>query len=161
MRKLSEHSLANVALHYLRRYSATRKGLKQMLERRVKNHVRLKGGDAASTVPMIEAVVARMVTAGYIDDARFAESKAGSLHRAGKGVRMVRLKLRQKGLEADVIAKVTPPNPEKEFEAALTLVRKKKLGVDPERKQKDLAVLMRGGFNYDVAKRALANRAVE
>lgn len=130
-----------------------------MLERRVKNHVRLKGGDAASTVPMIAAVVERMVRDGYVDDARMAESKAGSMHRAGKSVRMVRIKLRQKGIEADVIAQVTPNDAEKELEAALTLVRKKRLGRDLERRQKDLAVLMRGGFSYDVAKRALAARA--
>lgn len=159
MRRLSEQSLANVALHYLRRYSASRKGLRQVLERRVKRHLREKGGDAATAAPMIDVVVARMVSAGYVDDARLAESKAGSLHRAGKSVRMVRIKLRQKGIEADVIAQVTPPDPDKELAAASTLVRKKKLGRDPERRQKDLAVLMRGGFTYDVAKRALANRA--
>lgn len=159
MRRLSEQSLTNVALHYLQRYSASRKGLRQMLERRVKRHVKEKGGDIESTVPMIAAVVERMVNDGYIDDARMAEAKAGSLHRAGKGVRVVRLKLRQKGIEADVIAQVTPTDHEKEFEAAQTLVRKKKLGRDPERRQKDLGVLMRGGFTYDVAKRALANRA--
>lgn len=159
MRRLSEQSLGNAALHYLRRYSASRKGLRQVLERKVKRHVREKGGDAAGAAPMIDAVVARMVNAGYVDDARLAEAKAGSLHRQGKSARVVRLKLRQKGIEADVIAKVTGSTPEKELEAALTLVKKKKLGRDPERRQKDLAVLLRGGFNYDVAKRALAARA--
>lgn len=158
MRRVSEQSLANVALHYLRRYSASRKGLRQVLERRVKRHVREKGGDLVAAGPMIDAVVTRMVSAGYVDDARLAESKAGSLHRAGKSVRVVRLKLRQKGIEPDVIAQVTQSTsgPEHELEAALTLVKKKKLGRDPERKQKDLAVLMRAGFGYGIAKKALS-----
>ncbi len=157
MRRLSEQSLGNAALFYLRRYSASRKGLKQVLERKVKRFVREKGGDVAATAVMIEAVVERMVKAGYIDDARMAEAKADSLHRAGKSVRMVRLKLRQKGIEAEVITTVTSDTtPEKELEAALTLVKKKKLGVDPERRQKDLAVLMRAGFGYAIAKRSLS-----
>lgn len=157
MRRLSEQSLGNAALFYLRRYSASRKGLTQVLERKVKRFVREKGGDVEATAVMIDAVVERMVKSGYVDDARMAESKAGSLHRAGKSVRMIRLKLRQKGIEPEVVASVTSAStPDTELEAALTLVKKKRLGRDPERRQKDLAVLMRAGFGYAIAKKALS-----
>lgn len=155
VRKLSEQSLSNVALFYLRRYSASRKGLTRVLERRVKRHVREKGGDAESAKPMIEAVVARMVQAGYVDDVRLAEQKSASLHRQGKSSRVIQLKLREKGIEPELAAKSAAMSPEQELEAAQTLVRRKKLGVNPERRQKDFAVLMRAGFRFDVAKRAL------
>lgn len=155
MRKLSEQSLGNVALFYLRRYSASRKGLTRVLERKVKRHVREKGGELEGTQALIEKVVARMVSAGYVDDARLAESKSASLHRQGKSSRVIRLKLREKGIEPELAAKSALTTPERELEAARTLVRKKKLGVDPERRQKDYAVLMRAGFAWDVAKRAL------
>jgi regulatory protein len=156
VRRLSEQSLANAALFYLRRYSASRKGLAQVLERKVKRLIREKGGDLEAAQALIEQVVNRMVTAGYIDDSRLAEAKSASLHRQGKSARMIRLKLRQKGIEAEQVAKATVTTPEREFEAALTLVKKKRLGQDPERRQKDLAVLMRAGFGYDIAKRCLA-----
>lgn len=155
MRRISEQSLSNAALHYLRRYSASRKGLAQVLERKVKRHIREKGGELETARPLIAQVVERMVSAGYVDDARLAESKSASLHRQGKSVRVIRLKLRQKGLEAEVIAQSTVTTPERELEAAATLVKKRKLGRDPERRQKDLAVLLRAGFGFDVAKRAL------
>lgn len=155
MRRLSEQSLGNAALHYLRRYSASRKGLAQVLERKVKRHVREKGGELDAARPMIEAVVERMVKAGYVDDARLAESKAQSLHRQGKSVRVVRLKLRQKGIDAETISHATQANAQSEREAADNLVRRKKLGRDPLRAKKDLGVLMRAGFSYGVAKEAL------
>lgn len=155
MRKLSEQSLSNVALFYLRRYSASRKGLSRVLERKVKRHLREKGGEPETAKVLIEQVVARMVSAGYLDDAKLAESKTASLHRQGKSSRVIRLKLREKGIEPELAAKSALTTPERELEAARTLVRKKKLGVDPERRQKDYAVLMRAGFNWEVAKQAL------
>lgn len=155
MRRLNEQSLTNVALFYLRRFSASRKGLTQVLERKVRRYIREKGGDLSEAKPLIESVVDRMVSTGYVDDARLAEAKTASLHRQGKSSRVIRLKLRQKGIEPELAAQSSSTTPERELEAALTLVRKKKLGTKPERRQKDFAVLMRAGFSYDVAKRAL------
>lgn len=155
MRRLSEQSLTNAALFYLRRFSASRKGLTQVLERKVRRYIREKGGDFETAKPLIDQVVSRMVSTGYVDDARLAEAKTASLHRQGKSSRVIRLKLEQKGIERELAAQSSSTTPERELEAARTLVRKKKLGADPERRRKDLAVLMRAGFSYDVAKRAL------
>ncbi|MFT3708684.1 MAG: regulatory protein RecX [Archangium sp.] len=156
MRRLNEQSLGNVALHYLRRYSATRAGLAQMLNRRVRNHARMKKVDIPADMPtMISNVVERMVKAGYVDDQRLAQSKSASLQRQGKSTRVIRLKLRMKGVPAELIAGATQISAEQELEAAAVLVRKKKLGRDRERRQRDFGVLMRAGFSFDVAKRAL------
>jgi regulatory protein len=155
VKNVSAQSLYNVALHYLRRYSATKKGLETVLTRRVKNHIRLHGGEVAEGLALIPPVVERMIRAGYIDDARFAEARVSTLRRQGKGVRWIRLKLRQKGVESDVVDQATALTVQDELEAALILVNKRKLGRDAERKQKDLAVLMRAGFSYEVSKQAL------
>ncbi len=156
MRRLSEQSLSNSALYYLQRYAASRKGLTQVLERKVKRFIREKGGDLEATKLLIAKVVERMVQSGYVDDVKLAEQKTASLHDQGKSTRVIRLKLRMKGLEAETIAAATVTTVDRELEAALTLVRKKKLGRDPERKQKDYGVLMRAGFSWDVVKRAMA-----
>ena len=158
MRKPSEKSLSNVALFYLRRHSGSRKGLVQLLERKVK--ARGDVGPAEAKV-LIEQVVERMVTDGYIDDARMAESKTASLHRQGKSSRAIEMKLRAKGIEPALAKKSALTSPEDELEAACLLVKKKRLGVDPERKQKDFAVLMRAGFGSDEASQALQASAEE
>ena len=155
MKQLSEKSLSNVALFYLRRYSASRKGLERVLEQKVKRHLREKGGELGPAKILIAQVVARMVQDGSVDDTRMAESKTASLHRQGKSSRVIELKLREKGIEPGLAKNLALTTPEQELEAACTLVKKKRLGVDPERRQKDFAVLMRAGFNSEVAKRAL------
>lgn len=152
MKKPSEKSLANVALHYLRKHSASRKGLVQLLERKVK----LQGDVPLSEARgLIDQVVARMEQDGYLDDARMAESKTASLHRQGKSSRVIEMQLRAKGIDPALAKQSALTSPEVEFESACRLVKKKRLGVDPERKQKDFAVLMRAGFKSDLAKRAL------
>ena len=164
MRRVSEQSLANAAVFDLRRYSASRKRLEEVLLRKVKRVLREKG-DKAGTLdeakPLIAAVVERMVNAGYLDDQKLAEMKAASLHRQGKSARMIQLKLRQKGLSAALVAENSKSTPESELEAARTMAKKKKLGVHgpeatrEERRRKELGVLVRAGFSFDVAKRAL------
>lgn len=155
MRSISERSLANAALFYLRRYSASRKQLAQVLERKAKRVLKEKGGDLAEARGLIAQVVSRMETAGYVDDARLAEAKRASLLRRGKGARAIRVALTQKGLPPEVVAGASRVSAEEEAEAAQALVRRRRLGRDPQRRQKDLAVLMRAGFGFDVAKRAL------
>lgn len=153
MRKPSEKSLSNVALHYLRKHSASRKGLVQLLERKV----RLQGDVPLSEARVIiDQVVARMEQDGYLDDARMAESRTASLQRQGKSSRVIEMQLRAKGIDPALAKKSALSTPEIEFESACRLVKKKRLGVDPERKQKDFAVLMRAGFKADLARRALA-----
>ena len=142
MKQLSEKSLSNVALFYLRRYSASRKGLERVLEQKVKRHLREKGGEPGPAKSLIAQVVARMVQDGFVDDTRMAESKTASLHRQGKSSRVIELKLREKGIEPGLARTFAISTPERELEAACTLVKKKRLGVDPARRQKDLAVLI-------------------
>jgi len=153
---LSEKSLSNAALLYLRRHSATRKGLARVLENKVKRHLREHGGELDAARQLIAEVVARMEKTGYVDDARMAESKTASLHRQGKSSRAIELKLREKGIEPGLAKSAALSTPERELEAAGMLVKKKRLGADPERDKKDLGVLLRAGFSFDVAKRALA-----
>ena len=74
---------------------------------------------------------------------------------------MISMKLRQKGLPAELVKSASQTTPERELEAAHTLAKKKKLGQygDPgtrlEKRKKHIAAMLRAGFSYDVVKRAL------
>lgn len=155
MRKVTEKSLGNVALFYLRKYSASRERLRQVLERKVKLKLKGNAPELAEAMIVVQLVVERMAKAGYLDDVRLADAKSESLHRQGKSSRVIEMKLRQQGLSAEQAKKSAASTPERELEAATTLAQRKKLGVDPERKQKDLAVLMRAGFKSDLARKVL------
>lgn len=106
-----------------------------------------------------------MVDLGYIDNNRYAENTFRRLTEAGKSVRSIAYKLKQAGLEEDVLSDLIEEQEttsgELDLTSALKLVKKRKLGLyRPESQraayaQKDLAVLGRAGFSYEIAQKAL------
>lgn len=166
MRRLSERSLMNAALFYLRRYAASEAQLVRVLTRKARRRAKDAGDEATDVTTLVRAVVARVVSAGYVDDARLAAAKVASLHRAGKSRRAIRVALRTKGLgeRADEALSAAAPSDE---DAAWTLARKKRLGPfrtpssRAERRAKDLAALARAGFPFSVAKAVIDAVSVE
>lgn len=172
MRRIDAPTLRRVAEHHLSRHPSSKSNLVRVLTRRVANHVRKNAVPMPDGVPaMIASVVDALVADGFVDDQRLAEAKTRSMRARGKSAVAVKTKLRERGVEATVVAAVLDAETsaggvertrlEIELEAARTLVRKKKLGPfrkDPTREthQKDLAAVARAGFSYDVAKRALS-----
>jgi regulatory protein len=157
MRRLTETSLTNAAIHYLGRYSASRQGLTDMLLRKAKRHgLRTQTPAPDDLRSTIERVVAKMVSLGYVDDVRFARNKVDSLRRRGKSTNAIVLALKKKRVSAEVIGETATRDNQAELEAAVRLVTKKKLGRDAARRSRDLIVVLRAGFSFDLAKKALA-----
>lgn len=165
-RRMTAERIENVALHYLGRYASSSGNLRRVLMRRVERAAAAHGDDPAAGARLVEALIARFLRSGLIDDRAYAAQKAASLQRRGASRFGIRGKLRQKGVEADLVAAAVATLDEgeasaSEFAAACALVRRRRLG--PCRpagqraamRQKDLATLARAGFGLDVARRAL------
>lgn len=159
MRHLTEKSLTNAALFYLRRHAASRAQLLRVLERKARRAAKEQGVEVPRKA--IDAVVSRMVTAGYVDDERLAVARTSSLRRSGRSTRLIRLKLRQKGIAPEIVEAATRCDPADEEAAAHVLARRKRLGQygppasRPERRLRDLAALARAGFSFALAKRVV------
>ena len=87
---------------------------------------------------------------------------------------MIRGKLKQKGVDDDVIAAAldargedTEDGEDPELTAAVTLAKRRRLGpfaVKPpngEQREKHLAALARAGFSYDVAQRVIDGKDID
>lgn len=157
-RKVTEQRLMNVSLFHLRRFSASVAGLRRVLQRRVRRWVTRDGagvdGDADK---LIAIVLLRLQASGYLDDARLANTKAASLRRGGSSARAISFKLRRAGVEQGLAKQATAKQETTDAEAVWTWARRKKLGVfrtrqREERRQKDLAALVRAGFSFRDAK---------
>jgi regulatory protein len=161
-------SLQQAALTHLARYAATEVGLRRVLTRRVDRWARLQT-DAEAAAPAIaaareaiEAVIGRLLKAGAVSDAAFAESRAKSLVRGGQSNRAVQARLIAKGVAPDLARAAAVSEPETELAAALVLVRKRRIGpyrasedADAAVRLKELGLLARAGFSRDVAGQAL------
>ncbi|MGH6975906.1 MAG: regulatory protein RecX [Stellaceae bacterium] len=166
-RRITAERLENIALHYLGRYASSSGNLRRVLMRRVQRAAAAHGDDTANGAHLVDALIARFQRSGLIDDRVYATQKAASLQRRGASRFGIRGKLRQKGVETDLIEDAMATLDEDgsgagELAAACALIRRRRLG--PYRaagqraamRQKDLATLARAGFGLDVARRALA-----
>jgi regulatory protein len=165
-------SLHDAALAYLGRYAATEATLRRVLERRIQRWARLAAVAAdpdlvARQVDAMRAalhqVVARLVAAGAVNDATFAESRARNLVRAGRSRRAAAAHLAAKGVDPATAQAALPADEESELASALVLARRRRIGPfrqgeapDAVGYRRELAMLARAGFPQEVARRALA-----
>lgn len=160
--------LERAALDYLQRYSASTEMLRRTLARRVEKRARARGEEPSSFGELIEATVARALSAGLVDDTRFAEGRLAALRRRGSSRRGATAKLAAKGVPREVVEAVMDAEREaqtdedSEEKAAWAYAKRRRLGPyrqtakRAEYRDRDLGSLARQGFPY-----ALARRIVE
>lgn len=148
--------LERAALYYLERFAASSAQLENVLRRKILRRCKARGEDPTPYFENIIPLIERYVASGLLDDTRYTQAKVASLRRKGTSARMIGAKLAAKGVAKELTLAEIEANETSELEAAQTLVRRKKLGRDPERKAKDLATLARAGFSYAVAMQVLA-----
>jgi regulatory protein len=165
-RKLAAADLQDRALHYLGRYAASTKRLRQVLTRRIQLSAKAHEFDPAPLLAELEQVIARLTRTGLLNDTVFAEMKTRSLNRRGGSRRQIAAKLAASGVpQAErvlAIAALEAETPTAEYDAARAYARRRRLGTfrttpddSPERRRKDLGAMARAGFSLDLARRAL------
>src|SRR4051794_13970370 len=97
-RPITAKYLQNAATFYLERYPSTAEGLRRVLNRRVRRAEMADAPVMENVKQTIDAIVAKFVDAGVIDDRAFAQTKARALHRRGSSNRVTRQKLRFAGV---------------------------------------------------------------
>ena len=102
-RPITAKYLQNAAAFYLERYPSTAEGLRRVLNRRVRKAEMADAPVIENVKQTIEAIVAKFVAAGVIDDKAFAQTKARALHRRGTSSRLTRQKLRHAGVDGDTL----------------------------------------------------------
>ncbi|MFK7992005.1 MAG: regulatory protein RecX [Sandaracinaceae bacterium] len=155
-----EPYLERVALWYLERYGGSEAQLRRVLRKRVWRSVQELDTDPEEGAAAVEAVVAKLIRQGWLDDRKYAESRVRVLRKRGKSARAIRSALRQRGVDSAIIDALLAEGTD-DLAAAREVVRRRRLGPfrDDEKRelmrQKDLAKLARAGFSYDIARRAL------
>jgi regulatory protein len=156
-RKLTRERLEAAALHYLERFASTAANLRRVLRRRVRRSAELHGTDPDEGNQWVDALVARYVSAGLVDDAAYAQGKAASLARRGTSRQGIAARLRQKGVEAAQIDQAIGDIEGGDLAAAATLARRRRLGpyrpaeTRDANRLRDLGVLARAGFSRAIA----------
>ena len=107
----------------------------------------------------IARVMARLLEAGYLNDADFAEHWVASRANKGMGARRIRMELRQKGVSQEEIDEALCSIDEDEMRSgAVKVAEKAARGKDlssPADRQKIMAALARRGYDFATAKQAI------
>lgn len=107
----------------------------------------------------VARVMARLHENGYINDAEFAAQYSSSRVTRGLGTKRIRMDLRFKGVDADVIDEAIQTLDQDEIlNSAIKIAQKAARGKDLSERadqQKILATLARRGFDFSVARKAL------
>ena len=148
------------ALRYLDRFASSAANLRRVLQRRARRH---GGGEAAApAAPLIDALVARYVAAGVVDDAAYAASRARTRLARGQSLRTIRAGLAAKGIGAQdaaaAIGALRDAASDPDLAAAAAFARRRRLGPyrrAPAERGRELAAFARAGFDRRTAEAVL------
>jgi len=160
MNRITAQTIQNMAARYLNRYAPTISHFRSVLQRKVRR-ITQKPDELQAAFALIEAEIQRCIKINILNDQHIAEAWARRCHIRGLSALAIRQKLRQKGI-ADTLIDSTLNHLIAEkglFQAAFNYAKRRRLGpfqTSPERranrKQKDLAAMMRAGHSYDICK---------
>lgn len=163
---LTQQKLERQALHYLERFSASEESLRRVLKRKItlnqRHHPTL---DIAVATEWTENLLRRFRQAGLINDVTYTEGRISALRRRGESTRMIRERLRSKGVLGSLVDAALTDHARDmggaaaaELAAAVAFARRRRLGPfrdhhqRPDTQQRDLAVLARAGFSAALAR---------
>jgi regulatory protein len=163
IRKITKQRLKNIALYYLKRFDSSVDNLRRVLKKKVYDYAYYESSfDKKETFDWIEELLEDFERMGYLDDRRYAEFKIKDYLLSGKSERYIQTKMQQKGISQELISSILSNKDYDVEKMAIRHAEKKKIGPyrnDEEarknNRQKDLAALVRAGFDYDVACRVI------
>tara|TARA_B100000900_G_scaffold399184_1_gene401441 strand:- start:325 stop:813 length:489 start_codon:yes stop_codon:yes gene_type:complete len=134
MKKDANEYLFNEAVKYLGKFPATRKKIKEYLQKKIKNkktYARAIFQEGINKKEMIEGIVGRLDELKIINEDQFIESLFNYYQQSLFSIRKIKNKLSQKGFEKKSIEEFIDQkfyeNSELELEILKKFIRKKKL----------------------------------
>ena len=157
-------NLKDLAYSYLEKYSPSKQQLKVYLLK--KYLTKIKGSKSKKEVTsIIDEIILNLEKNRVINDEMYSDSKARMYLRRGYSLNKINQSLRSKGIEDKYIKqsidKIKQNEIEPDFVSALKLCKRSRIGpLRPENNRelfykKDMGILARGGFSFDLSKRVL------
>ena len=157
-------NLKDLAYSYLEKYSPSKQQLKIYLLK--KYLLKIKGSKSKKEVTLIiDEIISNLEKNKFLNDEMYSDSKARMFLRRGYSLNKINQSLRSKGIEDKYvklsIEKIKDDQIEPDFVSALKLCKRRRIGpLRPENNRelfykKDMGILARGGFSFDLSKRVL------
>jgi len=161
----TEQDIKELALRYLNKYQPSKKDLKLYLFRKIQaNPFQLIPKNEIMT--KIQSVVDDLENLNVLNDELYSELKSKNFLKRGYSINKIRMHLINKGIDdkllKETIHKITKDDNNPDFYSAIRICKKRRIGpYRPEANRtifykKDIGVLARNGFSYDLSKDILS-----
>ena len=156
--------IRNFAYTYLEKYSPSKQQLRTYLFKKLlkanqkKNHKK-------ELFNLIDVVISSLVDQKFLSDKYYSDSKAKAFLRKGYSLNKIRYSLIKKGIEEKYIkasiSKIKENESDPDFFSAIKICKRRRIG--PSREEgnrslfykKDISILARSGFSYEISKKVL------
>tara|TARA_Y100000591_G_scaffold12939_1_gene9961 strand:+ start:3351 stop:3911 length:561 start_codon:yes stop_codon:yes gene_type:complete len=157
-------NLKDLAYTYLEKYNPSKQQLKVYLLK--KYLTKIKGNKSKREVTaIIDEIVSNLEKNKILNDEMYSDSKARMFLRRGYSLNKINQSLKKKGIEdkfvKQSIEKIKEDKIEPDFVSALKLCKRRRIGpIRPSNNRelfykKDMGILARGGFSFELSKRVL------
>ena len=161
--EVTVEEMRNFAFNYIEKFAPSKQQLKTYL---LKKYLKSKTPINRSNVSnLIDIVLEDLEKSKFINDKFYSESKAKSLIQRGSSINKIRNYLIGKGVGnkyiKNTIDQIRENNEDQDFFSAIKICKKKRIG--PSRQEdnrplfykKDMGVLARSGFDFEVSRRVM------
>ena len=156
--------IRNFSYSYLEKYSPSKQQLRTYLFKKlIKKSQKISSKNEIFN--LIDSVISSLVDQKLLSDKYYADAKSKALLRKGYSLNKIRYNLIKKGIDAKYInasiSEIKENESEPDFFSAIKVCKKRRIGPNREESnrplfyKKDISILARSGFTYEISKKVL------
>ena len=156
--------IRNFAYLYLEKYSPSKQQLKTYLFKKLINK-RQKISSKKEIFNLIDSVISSLADQKLLSDEYYSDSKSKAFLRRGYSLNKIRYNLIKKGIDEKYvkasISKIKENESDPDFFSAIKICKRRRIGPCREESnrplfyKKDISILARSGFSYEISKKVL------
>ena len=156
--------IRNFAYLYLEKYSPSKQQLKTYLFKKLINK-RQKISSKKEIFNLIDSVISSLDDQKLLSDEYYSDAKSKAFLRRGYSLNKIRYNLIKKGIDEKYIkasiSKIKEKESDPDFFSAIKICKRRRIGPCREESnrplfyKKDISILARSGFSYEISKKVL------
>ena len=160
----SIEEIRNFAYSYLEKYSPSKQQLKTFLFKKFIKK-KQKTSSKKEIFDLIDSVISSLVDQKLLSDKYYSDAKSKAFLRKGYSLNKIRYSLIKKGIDEKYIkasiSKIKENESDPDFFSAIKICKRRRIGPIREESnrplfyKKDISILARSGFSYEISKKVL------
>jgi len=156
--------IRNLAYSYLEKYNPSKQQLKTYLFKKLIK-INQRKSSKKEIFNLIDSVISTLIDQKLLSDKYYSDTKSKIFLKRGYSLNKIRYNLIKKGIEEkyikDSISKIKEDESDPDFFSAIKICKKRRIGACRDESnrplfyKKDISILARSGFSYEISKRVL------